>query len=154
MTAARVQITCRRCGRLDAVTQYQAEVKRELRCHACIAERAARRRAERKADGTAWKRDPAQAATYESERSQRPEVKARRAAAMARYSRDPVLRERHQARWQVRRAIAAGKLVRLPCEVCGIEPAEGHHDDYSKPLDVRWLCKLHHREHHARVGGA
>ena len=39
------------------------------------------------------------------------------------------------------------KIPRLGCEVCG-EKAEAHHDNYSKPLDVRWLCFKHHREHH------
>lgn len=38
-------------------------------------------------------------------------------------------------------------LVRKPCEVCG-EQAEAHHDDYNKPLEVRWLCFKHHREWH------
>jgi len=47
------------------------------------------------------------------------------------------------------RAIKQGRLTRLPCEVCGTnEDVQAHHDDYNKPLDIRWLCRKHHREHH------
>jgi hypothetical protein len=47
------------------------------------------------------------------------------------------------------KAIEAGILVRMPCEVCEtINDVQAHHDDYNKPLDVRWLCRKHHREHH------
>lgn len=45
-------------------------------------------------------------------------------------------------------AITAGKIVKLPCEVCGDEKAEAHHDDYNKPLAVRWLCKRCHTDWH------
>jgi hypothetical protein len=38
-------------------------------------------------------------------------------------------------------------LDRQPCEICG-EKAEAHHDNYDKPLEVRWLCFFHHREWH------
>lgn len=40
-----------------------------------------------------------------------------------------------------------GKIDRLLCEVCG-EDAEMHHPDYSKPLEVIWLCRAHHKELH------
>ena len=45
-------------------------------------------------------------------------------------------------------AIARGKVHKQPCEICGMEPAEAHHDDYNNPLKVRWLCKKHHVEWH------
>lgn len=57
-------------------------------------------------------------------------------------------RDKQLARVKVRNAILAGKLRRGLCEVCGNPKVDGHHDDYSKPLDVRWLCKKHHEELH------
>lgn len=44
-----------------------------------------------------------------------------------------------------------GKIVPEPCERCGSESVEAHHDDYDKPLDVRWLCRGHHMELHRSV---
>lgn len=62
---------------------------------------------------------------------------------------DPNLKLKHSVRTFTNSAIKAGILTRQPCEICGaIEKIEAHHDDYTKPLDVRWLCKLHHDEHH------
>ena len=55
-------------------------------------------------------------------------------------------REKVNAHAKVHYAVSTGKLTRLPCEVCGEEKTEGHHDDYSKPLEVRWLCRKHHGE--------
>ena len=56
--------------------------------------------------------------------------------------------ERHAAHLALTRAIRSGLLVRGPCEVCGHESVEGHHDDYAMPLVVRWLCKQHHMDAH------
>lgn len=56
--------------------------------------------------------------------------------------------ERLQARQEVRKAIKSGQLVRGPCETCGESEVEAHHGDYSKPLEVRWLCKSHHEAVH------
>jgi hypothetical protein len=46
-------------------------------------------------------------------------------------------------------AVRTGVVKRGRCEVCGSFRTEGHHDDYSQPLIVRWLCRLHHRRLHA-----
>lgn len=46
--------------------------------------------------------------------------------------------------WEIR----CGRVVPQPCEVCGEPKTHGHHDDYSKPLEVRWLCSHHHRKLH------
>lgn len=55
--------------------------------------------------------------------------------------------EKHAAHTAVRSALRSGKLVRQPCEKCGsTHRVHAHHDDYSKPLEVRWLCPEHHAE--------
>jgi len=57
--------------------------------------------------------------------------------------------KKYAAHTAVANAIRDGRLQRQSCEVCGDTNTHGHHDDYSKPLDVRWLCPRHHRLHHA-----
>jgi hypothetical protein len=37
------------------------------------------------------------------------------------------------------------------CEECGAPKADAHHDDYSRPLDVRWLCETCHGAEHRTV---
>lgn len=59
--------------------------------------------------------------------------------------------EKYKARYRLRNAVRNGWLKKKPCETCGDPKAEAHHDDYSKPLNVRWLCLKHHREHHGRI---
>ena len=46
----------------------------------------------------------------------------------------------------------AGNIFELPCEICGDLRVEAHHDDYSKPLNVRWMCPAHHKQWHAKNG--
>lgn len=49
-------------------------------------------------------------------------------------------------------AIRNGLLVKQPCEVCGDRQVHAHHDDYDKPLLVRWLCPKHHKQWHEENG--
>jgi len=48
-------------------------------------------------------------------------------------------------------ALRDGKVVKRPCEVCGDPKSQGHHEDYSKPLDVVWLCTVHHGARHSHL---
>jgi len=51
-------------------------------------------------------------------------------------------------------AIRSGRIVRgKKCEACGNkEKLNAHHDDYSKTLDIRWLCVPCHQEWHTKHG--
>ena len=45
-------------------------------------------------------------------------------------------------------ALRVGKISRQSCEICGDPKSHGHHEDYSKPLEVHWLCPKHHQMRH------
>ncbi len=55
----------------------------------------------------------------------------------------PIKKQAHTA---ISSAIRDGTLKRQPCHVCGAKKVEAHHPDYTKPLDVLWLCKRHHED--------
>lgn len=58
----------------------------------------------------------------------------------------PMKAEAHRL---TRNAINRGELTKQPCEICKSEKdIHAHHDDYSKPLNVRWLCRAHHIDWH------
>lgn len=64
-------------------------------------------------------------------------------------------REKVSAQRKVHAAVKRGDLVRPSvCERCGTDKGQGlhgHHDDYSKPLEVMWLCPLCHRRRHDQL---
>ncbi len=59
----------------------------------------------------------------------------------------------YKAGCMVSNAVRDGKLFREPCGVCcSEENVHAHHDDYLKPLNVRWLCVVCHNQWHAVNG--
>ena len=60
-------------------------------------------------------------------------------------------KRRTRAHSAVARAVRSGRLIRKPCESCNNPNSVAHHDDYSKPLAVRWLCQACHKQHHSHT---
>ena len=60
------------------------------------------------------------------------------------------LEERQRVRQITKRAIARGEIIKKDsCEWCGSnQEIQCHHSDYSKPLEVLWVCKNCHIRHH------
>jgi len=64
-------------------------------------------------------------------------------------------RKRANARAYLNTYVRRGKVERpaecFTCRTAG--PVEGHHHDYSKPLEVTWLCRSCHQEEHKKSPG-
>jgi hypothetical protein len=63
-------------------------------------------------------------------------------------------RDKHLARRAIDNAVQNGRIIKPDrCSECGAKCLpHGHHDDYTKPLDVRWLCARCHVEVHRQRG--
>jgi hypothetical protein len=132
--------TCFKCGETKPIAEFYAHPKmadgRLGKCKVCT-------RADVK---KAYRASFLQRQAYEKERAGTPRRKLQRLQelrrARARYP------EKFRARAAVANAINRGHIKKEPCGRCGAEKAEAHHHDYSKPLDVEWLCFRCHREAH------
>ena len=58
-------------------------------------------------------------------------------------------RARSTARSKAHTYRKRGKIARMPCVDCGSPDVQMHHRDYSRPLEVTWLCDTCHRDRHA-----
>jgi len=79
------------------------------------------------------------------------QCEARRLRASRANGRKPEDPLKKKARKAVENAITRGHLARRACEHCGAEHAHAHHEDYTKPLDVKWLCPRHHKARHREI---
>lgn len=77
--------------------------------------------------------------------------KRKRGDYQSNYHRRPKEQARYLARQKLNTALREGRITKDWCakedETCKGR-IEGHHEDYSKPLEVLWLCKKHHMELH------
>ncbi len=60
-------------------------------------------------------------------------------------------RQRSNVRAYANTYLRRGLITRQPCIECGSEDSQMHHENYSKPLVVIWLCQLHHVKRHNNV---
>jgi len=79
---------------------------------------------------------------------ERDEYKAHRKEYMRKWREEDYKKNPHKwlARSRVHDALRAGKITRQPCEVCGAKKSEAHHEDHYKPLEIMWLCRVHHMQ--------
>lgn len=139
--------TCTGCGDTKTIDEFYTN---NAKCKVCVRERVARHRMQ----------NAEKIKKYDRERGSLPHRReavkayaqtdagraARRRASKAYYDRNP---EKRAAHVKVGNAIRDGRLVKQPCR-CGEIKVEAHHDDYSKPLDVTWLCTACHVAAHRR----
>lgn len=135
--------TCKRCGESKDITEFYKHSRMAdgylSFCRSCTK---ARIRDERRANPE--KHSERERARYTGARRERI-IKD----ATERNARTP---EKRHAHYVVNNAVRDGRLIKpsacSKCDRSGVR-LEGHHDDYSRPLDVVWLCCRCHRRHHA-----
>ena len=124
---------CKSC-RYEWTKAYRAsEAGKKTRKKEAINARISRKKKERQKRYDATEKGIENKKKYESKRYFSPEGKLKLAAKNA-----------------VRYALKTGKIVKLPCFVCGDTLVEAHHPSYAKDmrLSVVWLCSVHHNQIH------
>lgn len=142
----KICIRCRRFLPLDEFYSHKQMADGRLNaCKSCVKKSSAERHARIEADPLAREdeldRQREKARRYR-EQGKKPvsRVSAKERMRRTRLEHPEAVRARNLVQHAKRR----GDLIPQPCEVCGSEDVHAHHDDYSKPLEVRWLCSAHH----------
>lgn len=144
---------CRTCERVCAADDFY--VSNKTQCKECVKARARENRAAKQDYYRNYDR-----VRYREHPGRREMAKAQSAALGREYFADAQRRsrqqepEKHKARRAVAYAVSTGKITRASgCYFCGSgQRLQAHHPDYSRPLDVFWLCPKCHGKLHTVNG--
>ena len=145
-------MTCKVCG----MTGVRFYASNRATCVECVKARANTWRAKHLEHARAYDRQRADLPHRVEKRAQIARslsAEQRRAYQLAYIARAP---EKRVARVIIGNRISKGKMARpSSCEACGDEKRlHAHHDDYSRPLEVRWLCHHCHMAVHRQINEA
>lgn len=131
---------CSICDTAKPLTEFYAAQTRDGKagqCMACVKARARIRHSQKRE----------QIRAYDRQRSKLPHRAMQRARqSMREKDQNP---ERYKARNAVNNAVRDGRLLKMDCAFCGTSNTVAHHHDYTRPLDVTWLCSPCHARFHA-----
>lgn len=143
MAAPTDKRSCSRCGQTKPLSEFYRDRRkpdgREYRCKKCSNRRARK-----------WQRaNPGKVAAADKKWFE--QNRERKGRTHKRYRERN--REKVRARHELTNAVRDGKLVKpTSCSRCGRavprQRLEAHHEDYSKPLEVEWLCSTCHGAEH------
>lgn len=145
---------CFKCGELKPLTEYYKH--KEMgdghlnKCKQCTKSDVSKHRNDniekiREYDRNRLNKSERAKQSAEYQKTERgKEVKRR---AILKYRKDKL---KYVAKNDLNNAIKYGRIQKpRSCSNCNVECSpHGHHDDYSKPLDVRWLCAKCHTDFH------
>jgi len=133
---------CRKCGDVLPLDQFYPH-KQMADGHLHMCKECSKREAKRHRD-----ENPEQYKSYEQRRLH--DTKRKQNVLIGQQKRRAKFPTKYKARRAVKYHLDKGHIQRLPCIKCG-NNAEAHHEDYTKPLDITWLCFTHHRERHEEL---
>jgi len=144
-------LTCLTCSERKLDTEFYRKKSvhgRELRCKECVKERVRSYR-EKNID---------RVREYDRSRGQLPHRKEGVRLRANRYKPEPSKwrsrnEDKYRAHIALGNAIRDGRITRPDrCERCSSSYAvQGHHEDYSKPFEVMWLCPRCHGARHREI---
>lgn len=145
-------ISCQKPRRISSFYAHSAMSDGHLnKCKSCCREDATRNRNDRIEERRAYDRGRANKPSRVEARKRYAKTRSGIAAAKrAKAAWAERNRMKRQAHWALNNAVRDCKIFKpVHCDRCNSSfRLEGHHHDYSKPLEVEWLCDTHHKQVH------